>query len=106
MGNWSKQQRKGGSGRATAAPSLNFMVTAHKTGGPNADLTYAQPQLATAFTPGEHTTTAPNRVSISYAQISANVVRVTYVANIGLNTQTTYSGVAPNVLTPQTIAFT
>ena len=92
-----------------AAPSASIFITSatiQLTIGTRAFVNYNAPVNAGDFVPGTFLSTPSGRTGNAILQSTPVRLRVAFGGDITADTNLTYSGAVPNVLTPQTVPYT
>jgi hypothetical protein len=103
MGRWAQRSRSGG------GPPLQGPIqiqTATKIGSIDIELTYDRDVTSVGFLPQDYTTNASAQAGEFLSHPTPTQVQVTFPSPVDTDVSVTYTGAEPNVLTPQTVAYT
>ena len=102
MGRWAQRKRTGGS----PSPPLNQLLSATITGAATAEATYANPLDGAGFTPGDFQSSPSNETGTSIANVSANVIEVTFSGAIAGDVDFDFLGSRDGFVSPNSVAYT
>lgn len=97
MGRWAQRHRSGG------GYSLNFIVVALIDGDDSIEVDYLKAVTAANFDPADFDY-GESGSPVSVTQLDTLKLRLTFSENIDSAQTLTFTGVSPNILSPQTIA--
>lgn len=98
MGRWAQRVRAGGT-----VNQFNSITNVQFESNPeDKDLTYANVVNAASLVAATFASQPSGEVGASIAQLSANVIRVTFTGDVSMDTETVYSGNTVGFRTPQT----
>lgn len=106
MGRWSQKRRSAGGGGGGGAGTPNRMVSADIDTATTVEITYRDQVDAVDFQLGDWLTVPSTITNSAIGQLGPRALFVTFEEDLGLETALDYFGIAPGVLTPQTIALT
>lgn len=103
MGRWAQRRRGSGGGGSSAAPIL---ITSVVLDGPTHTLATFSAEIDVAdFTAANFSSSPSGAGGAALAQAAGNVLEIEWDSAATGDTDLTYSGTAPNVATPQTVAY-
>lgn len=82
------------------------MISAHILDANNVEVNYNRDVTAIAFTGGPFTSQSSGEIAAAINQGTAAQLLLVFAGDVSADDDLTYSGLVPNVVTPQTIDYT
>ena len=101
MGQWAHRRRRGGRGADSAAPLIQITLAEHGDTD-TINLEYSAPVTAGDFLATDFTTGPSAFIADNVNQTAPDVLELVFSELVDAESDITYSGATPGILTPQT----